>query len=343
MSSQSKLPQLLLQFRILPQKTVEKLISKVEHWGGRFVTLLLEEGWLTEEQLLTLFQRMGIPAVSQEGLRAIPREVLQKVPIKLCELYELIPFAQDASRNTLKVAMSDPTEYNAVRAVQDASGMTVEPYAAPISVIRWAIRFHYDPQNLGPIQGRWGGHRPPPHSYPPRPDQLSPSQTSANHLRVGAPKRGYAHPYHQEPNPAQNSQYSQPSHQFDSANFSLTSLLSINSLPESDGVYQFSSPQFTQESPTVGKSTSSSLTALQSFSSDNSSEYAKLEELFRLRRELNKLKFELQNTIQELKDLMVKRFKEERIVIRGLLELLVRKDVITKDEIVEILKKYQDK
>ncbi len=67
------------------------------------------------------------------------------------------------------------------------------------------------------------------------------------------------------------------------------------------------------------------------------------EELMKLRRELNKLRFEVQNAIQELRELLAKRLKEERVVIRGLLELLVQKGICSKEEIIQILRQYQEK
>ncbi len=327
MNSTSRLPDLLIQSNILPKSTVEKLLAKIHTKGGRLVPLLIEEGWLSEEQLLSIFKSLGIPIIPSERLRHIPQEILYKVPSNIGFYYELIPFSWDLNRNRIKVAMSDPTELSALQAVRQSSRMEVEPYAAPLTAIRWALRNHYSNQQPQPTTFRTGSFHQNQGFY----QYAQPPKKTNDYLQIANLNEGITG---QNPNRGKNSYRG-------SGEFTFSSLLAINPISENEsGPFQFSSPNLSGETPTVRASQTFNETPP---SMESQFGPPSTEELMKLRRELNKLRFEVQNAIQELRELLAKRLKEERVVIRGLLELLVQKGICSKEEIIQILRQYQEK
>ncbi len=94
-----------------------------------------------------LADRHGLPTVD---LRAVdvPPAVLAMLPRASAERYNVLPLARE--RAALRVAISDPLDFETIDGVGHVTGLAIEPAIAPAEEIRQAIQRHYGPGAGGP-------------------------------------------------------------------------------------------------------------------------------------------------------------------------------------------------
>jgi type IV pilus assembly protein PilB len=101
---------------------------------------------VTETQVTQILsQQLSVPWVSLHHID-FSRQLLDLVPEELAERHCLVPIFVRRVRGlgeTLYVAMDDPTDENAQRAVAEFSGLPVRTMIAPPTDIRAAIRAYY--------------------------------------------------------------------------------------------------------------------------------------------------------------------------------------------------------
>jgi type IV pilus assembly protein PilB len=73
----------------------------------------------------------------------IAPELLQLVPVQVCETLGIIPVGRGRRSNAMQVATSDPGNEEHLRAITRAVGEAIEPVAATARSIDRAIRRHY--------------------------------------------------------------------------------------------------------------------------------------------------------------------------------------------------------
>jgi hypothetical protein len=107
------------------------------------VDALLRLG-LTDDDALVAFSasKLLIPRVHGKLLERVEAESIAKIPAHIAWQYHVLPVSSDAHRN-LTVAMLDPTEVAAVRAVAAQTGMYVIRAVAPGEALKRALTFHY--------------------------------------------------------------------------------------------------------------------------------------------------------------------------------------------------------
>lgn len=155
----NQLADLLVQSGVVSPIQVEQLLQEQQRWGGRLIQLVLEQGLVTEDQLVQLFHReMRFPVITWDRLRHVPPDVVKLVPVGLCESHDVFPVACELHSRRLRMAMSDPSDAAALRILQDKCGMQIDPVVASISMIRWAVRLYYYGEQ---IEASALGTRPP--------------------------------------------------------------------------------------------------------------------------------------------------------------------------------------
>ncbi|MGE5787363.1 MAG: hypothetical protein ACM3ZE_22405, partial [Myxococcales bacterium] len=112
----------------------------------RLGTLLLEAGLVTETQVTQILsQQLSVPWVSLYHVD-FSRQLLDLVPEEVAESHCLVPIFVRKVRgqgNTLYIAMDDPSDEQALQAVQQYAGVPVRAMIAPPSDIRAAIGAYY--------------------------------------------------------------------------------------------------------------------------------------------------------------------------------------------------------
>ncbi|MFN8544315.1 MAG: type IV-A pilus assembly ATPase PilB [Candidatus Binatia bacterium] len=138
--------------------TAEQLVKAIEaqrEHGGALSTHLVKMGFVTEEQLLAYLEReYRLPVMDPLSLD-VPREVLNIVPVALVMKHHLIPIG--LVRQTLTVAMADPSNLIAINEVKFLTGYDVKVAVAAPSLIQAAVERYYEAQtNYDEVLSRLG-------------------------------------------------------------------------------------------------------------------------------------------------------------------------------------------
>jgi hypothetical protein len=151
MSARPLLGTLLLEARKITQEQLDRALQRQRALGPgarRLGALLVEDGVLEEESLTHfLGQQLSIPCVSLRHVD-FSRHLLSLVPTDLAVRHGVVPvYLRPAHKSgmTLFLAMTDPTDEDALRAVSEASGLPTRPMIAPATEIANAVTAFYNP------------------------------------------------------------------------------------------------------------------------------------------------------------------------------------------------------
>ncbi|GBC83602.1 putative type II secretion system protein HxcR [bacterium HR11] len=136
-----RLGEMLLEAGLITREQLERALDHQKETGKRIGVCLVELNFITEEELADfLSKKHGVPAINLRHFEIDPA-VIRLVPPELCRRFVLIPVSK--SGPTLMVAMSDPTDLEAITQVEFATNYSVEPVVAPETMILEAIRKYY--------------------------------------------------------------------------------------------------------------------------------------------------------------------------------------------------------
>ena len=128
MSSKPRLGELLVQQNLVSQKTID-IALRVQTGGNRRLGhILVHMKEITDDQLAeTLEQQLQTPIISIDD-KFLP-EVKGIIPRYLCKHYGVLPLALE-EKNILQLAMSDPSDENAISDLQHYTKKAIEPLLA---------------------------------------------------------------------------------------------------------------------------------------------------------------------------------------------------------------------
>ena len=142
-SGRVQLEQLLLRHGAIDEEQLRRAKEDQKTLGGDLGRILVDKGYITDELLCRAqSHQLGIPRASPETLSIAP-ELLQIVPVQVCENLGIIAVGRERRTGALQVATSDPGNDEHLRAITAAVGEPVEPVAATAQSIDRAIRRHY--------------------------------------------------------------------------------------------------------------------------------------------------------------------------------------------------------
>lgn len=123
-----------------------------ENLGGDLGQILVNKGFVTEDQLLTFLARsLSIPYVHLKRT-TIPSDLVQRIPLYLARRYHVVPLRQEGK--VVTVAMADPLDRFAMDDVRAALRAEVKPVLALAEEIDQVIEDHYgvkvQPRERGP-------------------------------------------------------------------------------------------------------------------------------------------------------------------------------------------------
>src|SRR5437667_9494973 len=122
------LEQLLLAQGRLSQDDLRKVKRLQQERGERLERLLLDLGFISEEDLLPLLATyLGVEPVHRRDFPTAPVP-LNGLNLKFLKHAKVLPLAQ--TNGGLTVAMSDPADYYTIQGLQLATGLQVEPRLA---------------------------------------------------------------------------------------------------------------------------------------------------------------------------------------------------------------------
>jgi type IV pilus assembly protein PilB len=153
MSGRVRLGELLVSAGILSREQLDRVLELQKSDGRKLGLLLVERGLVTETQVTQILsQQLSVPWVSLYHID-FSRQLLDLVPQELAEKHCLVPIFVRRVRglgDTLYVAMDDPTDDVAQKAVSTFAGLPVRTMIAPPSDIRSAIRAYYGGEEPAP-------------------------------------------------------------------------------------------------------------------------------------------------------------------------------------------------
>ncbi len=146
MSERVKIGELLVDTGLVTQEQLARALSIQTKDPRRLGEIVVSEGMVSEAKVTQIVsQQLSIPWVSLEYID-FSRQLLNLVSRETAEKYTLVPIYVRRSKNrrqTLYVAMEDPSDPRPLQEIADYSGLPVRPMIAPPSDIRAAIRAYY--------------------------------------------------------------------------------------------------------------------------------------------------------------------------------------------------------
>jgi len=137
------LEELLLRHGAITQEQLEKAKEEQRTIGGDFGRVLVDLGFITEDLLIRAWaHQLGISRVAPDTM-ALGEDLLQVIPVHVCERFGVVAVGRDPRTNALLVATNDPTNSEHLRAIGLAVGGDVLPVAATADSIERGIRLHY--------------------------------------------------------------------------------------------------------------------------------------------------------------------------------------------------------
>lgn len=137
-----KIGEMLVEAGIITQAQLQEALRHQRISGGRMGSNLVALGFVSEELLMDfLAQKTGVPRLDPKTLD-VPVAVLQRIPKRLADQLNVLPVAIKEPKS-LVLAMTDPSDLNAVDSARFASGMNIEPVVASYSSLKLAIAEQY--------------------------------------------------------------------------------------------------------------------------------------------------------------------------------------------------------
>lgn len=131
------LKQVLVGSGFVSEQDYEEAAQSAEELEKNIEDILIFRGLITPDAFSQLIaEHLNVPYVSV-GHLPIEDSVLAKVPEKLARNYRLVPFADNNGQ--LKVAMSNPTDFEALETIKRHTGMQVIPHYSGEEEIRKAL------------------------------------------------------------------------------------------------------------------------------------------------------------------------------------------------------------
>ncbi len=140
--AKKRLNELLLDYGLIEEKDVIKALEIQRQTGFQLATILIEEGFVQEDDILTCFCRyLSIPPISLSKFKS-DEAIVKVIPEHVARHYRLICVSRIA--NVLTVAMSDPLNVLAIDDIKALTGYDVIPVVSRLSEITEAVdRFYH--------------------------------------------------------------------------------------------------------------------------------------------------------------------------------------------------------
>ncbi|MBI4341378.1 MAG: hypothetical protein HY598_03755 [Candidatus Omnitrophica bacterium] len=144
-----RIGEVLLERGVITAKELEKALAYQKERGGLMGQALIQLGFVTEEEIaLALTAQYGFPYLPLDNYE-IDGGLTALIPEETARQYCLIPV--DRIGNALTLAMADPSNLQAIEAVELMTKCVVQTFVSTPSDILKAIEKHYKPG---------GNHRP---------------------------------------------------------------------------------------------------------------------------------------------------------------------------------------
>lgn len=133
-----RLGELLVESGLITPAQLQSAITHQKIARGRLGSNLVALGYISEEVLMDfLSHQTGVPQMDVRNIE-VPPQILKLVPHRLADQFTVLPITTKDPKS-LVLAMSDPSDLNAIDSARFASGLNIEPVVASHSALRKAI------------------------------------------------------------------------------------------------------------------------------------------------------------------------------------------------------------
>jgi hypothetical protein len=153
----ARLRDMLLKSKAVDEFQMKAAMGRLEQWGGRLTGIIVDMGFMDDETMVkTLSEAMHLQ-VAHLGMVTKDAQLLAKLDAAYCQEHGIFPIG--LQNRVITIAMSDPTEVDAIDYVQSKVGARVQIVVAAESEIRAAIAKHYRGQDVPATSRNTGNHR----------------------------------------------------------------------------------------------------------------------------------------------------------------------------------------
>ncbi len=150
MTRRKRLGEVLIDAGLINETQLAAALNSQRTWGGKLGSTLVRMGFLTEESILrSLSAQLRLPSVDFQKVAVSP-EAKKAIDVRTADKYNVMPVAykEELGKKIVVLAMSDPTNLDAVTEIQFQTGFTVKPVVATESSITRAIDHYYRNRSL---------------------------------------------------------------------------------------------------------------------------------------------------------------------------------------------------
>ena len=144
-----RLGELLVEGGLITPSQLQSAVTHQKIARGRLGSNLVALGYISEEVLMDFLSRQtGVPQMDVRNIE-VPDQILKLVPQRLADQFTVLPIGLKEPKSLI-LAMSDPSDLNAIDSARFASGLSIEPVVASHSALRKAISELYRRMETGP-------------------------------------------------------------------------------------------------------------------------------------------------------------------------------------------------
>lgn len=154
-----KLGELLLKRKLITKEQLDTAIEYQKSLGGKLGTVVVKLGYITDESLTRELARQFNMDVTDLGSMILSLNLFKAVLCNIIEKHQIIPV--HITNDVLTIAMSDPTDYEALDELQFAVGRKIEMTLATRDSIKRAIAEFTAAHDEAERGGALGAGKPP--------------------------------------------------------------------------------------------------------------------------------------------------------------------------------------
>ncbi len=133
---------LLLESGIIDESQLQKALSASVASGRTFVQTLIYLGYVNDKELASFFaSRLHIPLAEKSLFLRLPEFITRLIPLDIVLTHRTIPVM--LHQGVLHMAMSDPTNREAIEEISFITGYSASPVAAPEGLLEQAMEEYY--------------------------------------------------------------------------------------------------------------------------------------------------------------------------------------------------------
>lgn len=147
-----RLGELLVDAGLIDDYQLRSALSHQQQWGGRLGKNLIELGLVGERELVAfLAKHFRLPAVDFSRIQITP-DVLRSISPELARKHHVVPlfFGEEDGKKFVAMAMSNPTDLQALDELEFATGRKVRPAVSSDIAIEQALAYYYENQGASP-------------------------------------------------------------------------------------------------------------------------------------------------------------------------------------------------